>query len=111
MIIGIVTSDLETVIELAIGGSSQWEKIECIVDTGFSGYFALPSKLIEVLKLPKIDDQEVLLGDGAVVSLEKYLAKVLWQDEERSVSVLRTDGGSIAGMLLLLGSRVIYRCN
>lgn len=47
------------------------------------------------------------LGDGTVVSLEKYLAKVLWQREERSVSVLRTEGSSIAGMFLLFGSRVI----
>ena len=107
MIIGKITSDLETVIELEIGGSSQWKKIECIVDTGFSGYLALPSELIEVLKLPKIDDQEVLLGDGTVVSLEKYVAKVLWHSEERSVSVLRTEGSSISGMFLLFGSRVI----
>ena len=107
MIIGKVTSDLETVIELEIGGSSQWEKIECIVDTGFSGYLALPSDLIDYLKLPKIDDQEVLLGDGNVVSLARYIAKVLWHGAEHSVSVLKTDGESIAGMLLLLGSRVI----
>ncbi len=107
MIIGKVTSDLETIIELEIGGSNQWEKIECIVDTGFSGYLALPSNLIDYLKLPKIDDQEVRLGDGTVVSLAKYIAKVLWHEEERSVSVLCTDGGSIAGMFLLFGSRVI----
>ena len=60
MIIGKVTTDLETVIELEVGGTNQWEKIECLVDTGFSGYLALPSELIKVLKLPKIDDQEVL---------------------------------------------------
>lgn len=107
MIIGKVTSDLETVIELDIGGSNQWEKIECIVDTGFSGYLALPSELINQLSLPIVDHQEVLLGDGTVVSLEKYLAKVLWHGEERSVSVLCTEGGSIAGMYLLLGSRLI----
>lgn len=107
MIIGKVTSDLETVIELEIGGSSQSEKIECIVDTGFSGYLALPSELIENFTLPKIDDQEVRLGDGTVVSLARYIAKVIWQGVEPSVSVLRTDGGSIAGMLLLLVSRVI----
>ena len=47
MIIGKVTTDLETVIELEIGGSSQWEKIKCIVDTRFSGYLALPSILLK----------------------------------------------------------------
>ena len=107
MIIGKVTTNLETVIELKISGSNQWKSVECIVDTGFSGYLALPSELIERLKLPKIGDQEVILGDGTVVALEKYLVKILWHGEERSVSALRTDGGTFAGMFLLFGSRVI----
>lgn len=107
MIIGKVTTNLEAIIELEVGSLNQWEKIESIIDTGFSGYLALPSDLINFLKLPQIDNQEVMLGDGNVVVLERYLVKVIWHGEERSVSVLRTDGGSLAGMFLLFGSRVI----
>ena len=106
MITGKVTTNLETIIELEIIGSSHSETIECIVDTGFSGYLALPSDLIYRLKLPKVDDQEVILADGTTAAMEKFLVKVKWHEEQRSVSALRTDGDPISGMFLLLGSRI-----
>jgi len=107
MITGKVTNNLEVVVELVIIGLNHKETIECIVDTGFSGYLALPSSLIQRLNLKKIDDQEVVLADGSTAIMEKYLVKVLWHGEERSVSALRADGGPITGMFLLHGSRVI----
>ena len=51
MIIGKVTTDLEVVIELVVIGLNRREKIEAVVDTGFSGYLALPGDLINLLKL------------------------------------------------------------
>ena len=109
MIIGKVTTNLEAVIELEVGNLNQWEKIESVIDTGFSGYLALalPSDLIDRFKLPQIDAQEVILGDGTTVVLEKYLVKVLWYGKERSVSALRADGGPLAGMSLFYGSHMI----
>lgn len=107
MIIGKVTTNLEAVIELEVGNLNQWEKIESIIDTGFSGYLALPSDLINRLKLPQIDNQEVMLGDGTVAVLERYLVKIIWSGEERSISALRSDGGPLAGMSLLYGSHVV----
>lgn len=107
MIIGKVTTNLEAVIELEIGNLNQWEKIESVIDTGFSGYLTLPSDLIDRFKLPQIDTQEVILGDGTMVVLEKYLVKVLWYGEERSISALRADGGTLAGMSLFYGSHMI----
>ena len=107
MITGKVTTNLESVIELEAIGYNQQEKIACIIDTGFSGYLALPSNLINRLKLPKVDDQEVILADGTTASMEKYLVKILWHGEERSVSALRADGGPIVGMFLLHGSCVM----
>lgn len=77
MIIGKVTTDLEIVIELVVIGLNGQEKIEAVVDTGFSGYLALPSDLISRLKLRRIDNQAVILGDGTEVVLEKYLLAAL----------------------------------
>ena len=107
MIIGKVTTDLEVVIELVVIGLNRREKIEAVVDTGFSGYLALPGDLINLLKLRQIDNQAVILGDGTEVVLEKYLLSVLWHGEEHNVSTLQTDGGPLVGMSLLYGSRVI----
>ena len=107
MIIGKVTTDLEVVIELVVMGLNRREKIEAVVDTGFSGYLALPGDLINLLKLRQIDNQAVILGDGTEVVLERYLLSVLWHGEEHNVSTLQTDGGPLVGMSLLYGSRVI----
>ncbi|MCY3722759.1 clan AA aspartic protease [Candidatus Poribacteria bacterium] len=107
MIIGKVTTDLEVVIELVVIGLNRREKIEAVVDTGFSGYLALPGDLINLLKLRQIDNQAVILGDGTEVVLQKYLLSVLWHGEEHNVSTLQTDGGPLVGMSLLYGSRVI----
>ena len=107
MIVGKVTTDLEVVIELVVVGLNRQENIEAVVDTGFSGYLALPSDLINRLKLRRIDNQAVILGDGTEVVLEKYLLAVLWHGKEHNVSALQTDGGPLVGMSLLYGSRVI----
>ena len=107
MIIGKVTTDLEVVIELVVIGLNRQEKIEAVVDTGFSGYLALPSDLINRLKLRRIDNQAVILGDGTEVVLEKYLLAALWHGEEYNVSTLQTDGGPLVGMSLLYGSQVV----
>jgi clan AA aspartic protease len=107
MIIGNVTTDLEVVIELVVIGLNRHENIEAIVDTGFSGYLALPGDLINRLKLQRIDNQAVILGDGTEVVLDRYLLVVLWHGEERTVSALQTDGGPLVGMSLLYGSRVV----
>ena len=92
---------------MVVGGLNREEKIEAVVDTGFSGYLALPSDLINRLKLRRIDNQAVILGDGTEVVLEKYLLAVLWHGEKHNVSALQTDGGPLVGMSLLYGSRVI----
>ena len=107
MIIGKVTTDLEVVIELVVIGLNRREKIEAVVDTGFSGYLALPGDLINLLKLRQIDNQAVILGDGTEVILERYLLAVLWHGEDHNVSTLQTDGGPLVGMSLLYGSRVV----
>ena len=107
MIIGNVTTDLEVVIELVVIGLNRHENIEAVVDTGFSGYLALPGDLINRLKLQRIDNQAVILGDGTEVVLDRYLLVVLWHGEERTVSALQTDGGPLVGMSLLYGSRVV----
>jgi clan AA aspartic protease len=107
MITGKVTANREAVIELEIVGSNQRkEKVEAVIDTGFNGYLTLPSDLINSLKLQLAGNRRATLGDGNVVILDVYLAKVLWHGQERDVLVLQADGGPLVGMSLLYGSRM-----
>ena len=107
MIVGKITNNQEAIIELEIIGLNWREKIEVVIDTGFDGYLTLPGDLINRLGLRRAGRRHAILGDGNVVALELYRAKVLWHDEEHEVPVLRTDGGPLVGMALLEGNRVI----
>ena len=107
MITGKITANREAIIELEVIGSNQKrEKVEAVIDTGFNGYLTLPNDLINYLKLQLAGSRHVTLGDGNVVVLDMYLAKVLWHGREREVLALQADGGPLVGMSLLYGNRV-----
>ena len=90
-----------------IGSNQKRENVETVIDTGFNGYLTLSSDLINYLKLQLAGSRHVTLGDGNVVVLDMYLAKVLWHGQEREVLILEAEGGPLVGMSLLYGSRVI----
>ncbi len=108
MITGKITANREAVIELEVIGINQnREKVEGVIDTGFNGYLTLPDDLIKYLKLHLAGSRHVTLGDGKVVVLDMYFAKVLWHGQEKEVLALQADGGPLIGMSLLYGNRVM----
>ena len=107
MITGKITVHQEAVIELEVGSSNQSEKIEAVIDTGFTGYLTLPSALVSHLNLQQAGEQRAILGDENRVVLKRHIAKVLWHGTERNVYVLQAEGGPLVGMSLLYGSRLI----
>ena len=108
MITGKITTNREAIIELEVIGSNQKrDKIKAVIDTGFNGYLTLPNDLINYLKLQLAGSRHVTLGDGNVVVLDMYFAKVLWHGQEREVLTLEAEGGPLVGMSLLYGNRVL----
>lgn len=107
MITGKITVHQEAVIELEVGSSNQSEKIEAVIDTGFTGYLTLPSALVNRLNLQEAGEQRAILGDENRVVLKRHIAKVLWHGAGRNVYVLQAEGGPLVGMSLLYGSRLI----
>lgn len=108
MIIGNVSEHREAVIELEIlTRTKRTRKVSAVIDTGFNGYLTLPGNLITRLKLQLAGNRLATIGDGNVVLLDVYLAKMLWHGREREVLVLQTEGGPLAGMSLLYGNRLI----
>ena len=108
MITGKITANREAIIELEVIGSNQKrEKVEAVIDTGFNGYLTLPNDLINYLKLQRAGSRRAALGDGNIVVLDMYLAKVLWHGQEQDVLALQADGGPLIGMSLLYGSRLV----
>ena len=111
MISGRVSEELDPLVSVEIGnGQSNFQPVEVIVDTGFTGELALSSQLIQSLGLHYIDDARVVLADRQERRLGAYDGVVSWHGEPFSVIVLETDGDSLLGMSLLLDSRLTVSC-
>lgn len=110
MIIGKITTDQEAIIELEIFGFTRREKIEVVIDTGFTGSLLLPNDFINRLNLRHAGRRYGILGDGTTSVFQLYRAKVLWHGEEREVPVLGARSGAVVGMSLLYGNVTIAPC-
>ena len=108
MMSGRVTAQREAVVRLVIlDMAQQLHDIDAVIDTGFNGFLTLPPALVQMLQLPLAGNRRVTLGDGSTVVLDLYLATVLWDTQPREVLVLAAEGGSLMGMAMLYGHRVI----
>ncbi len=107
MITGKIVNNQEATIELEVVGVDRLEKIEAIIDTGFTGELMLSGDLIDRLEIPRVGELPITLGDGSEVYVSLYLTIVVWHSEKRIVQTLRTDGNSLVGMSLLFGNRLI----
>ena len=97
---------LQAIIHVEVRGESGWEEVEAAIDTGFSGFLALPASIVARLDLEPRSETQIRLADGSDVSLRVHRAVVLWNREERTIEVLQADSGPLLGMALLHGSEV-----
>src|SRR5712691_8281476 len=81
--------------------------VDVVIDTGFNGFLTLPRAMAQTLQLPLAGNRRVTLGDGSTVVLDLYLATILWDTQPREELVLAAEGGSLMGMAMLNGHRVI----
>jgi clan AA aspartic protease len=108
MLTGRINSNNEAVLQIAVlGAEGQMIQVEAAIDTGFNGFLTLPKTVIEKLDLSFIGPTRAALGDGNEVDLELFLGVVQWEEGPRDVLVLETEGGTLIGMALLSGHRVI----
>jgi clan AA aspartic protease len=77
-----------------------------MLDTGFTGYLAMPPALVAALSLPFTNYHNATLAHGRVVRVDVHEATVLWDGEERMVSVLAIGHDPLIGMSLMDGSEV-----
>ena len=108
MLTGYVTSDNEAVLPIEVLGSDgRILPVEAGIDTGYNGFLTLSGRMIEDLGLTYIGPARAALGDGHEVRMDLFLAAIQWEGELRDVLVLESEGGTLAGMALLDGCRVV----
>jgi clan AA aspartic protease len=101
---GEVTPERKGVIRLRVsrpGGPS--EVVNVVIDTGFTGFLALPTDTIARLGLHLVGSRRGRLANGSLVYMHLYVANVLWDGLLQRVQVLETGGPCLVGVSLLYG--------
>ena len=107
MITGRVTARREAIVQLQLrAADGSPDTVEAIIDTGFTGFLALPADWIGALGLPLAGLQRTFLADGSETVLIAYEATVHWHGEEVVVKTLEVERSALVGMSLLDGSLV-----
>lgn len=102
MITGIVKETREAIVSLRLRGTNGLEiVVDGVLDTGFSESLALPEDLIVALSLVRIGLDEMILADGSRVVFPLYEGVVIWNSQERLVSIHSAEGSPLIGMGLL----------
>ena len=102
MIVGFVDALRRPVIELQIAGRRSRRTVDAAVDTGFTGYIALPRRVVLQLKLEYFVSRGVRIGDNTVKPFEYYKVRESWDGRVRHVLALCSDAGPLVGTSMLL---------
>ena len=107
MIEGVVNAAYEAVIDLLLRGpAGQTREIEAVIDTGYTGFLALPADLVSELGLAYKSSGGAFLADGNEVSFGVYDGAVLWEGQPRHIEVDETGTTPLVGMRLLDSHRL-----
>lgn len=103
MITGQFNSGLEPVFVLKVlGPDGEAREIEAVIDTGFSNYLTLPPEMINALALDSIGIESVRLADGGEIPSELCLARIAWNEQERSIEINVLESGALVGIALMI---------
>ncbi len=103
MIAGSVTN-LELRVEVTFRLQGQPDRvIEFVVDTGFAGALALPVPTAASLGLTYSTRLWANLADDSDVPVDGFDAEIVWEDQERLVTVLAMGKRPLLGTELLQG--------
>lgn len=96
----------EPLIALTVLGPAGDVSLSAVVDTGFTGDLTSPAETTESLALNFLAVETITLADDASRQSRIFDADVLWDGEQRRVTVLETGSVPLIGMGLLDGFRL-----
>jgi clan AA aspartic protease len=106
MMQGYVNQAYEAVIPVVIKYGSQIVSVNAVIDTGFTGFLSLPSKIIAELELPWSYRDRATLGDGSETLFDVHNANIIWDGQFREIEINAADTDPLLGMKMLRGFRL-----
>lgn len=101
---GHVNKNLEAVLALSIfGADGVASEITAVMDTGYSGFLALPAALLILLGCKLSGSAQLTLADGSEINSDVYEATILWEGHPLKLQVDVLEAESLVGMALLKG--------
>ena len=105
MIKGRVSWLLEAMVSVEIqDADGNLRSFRCVLDTGFTGYIALPAVSIRQLGLTPMGPRDTTFLDSYSAPLSAYDGIAYWHGQPVEVTVLETQLESVIGMALLENS-------
>jgi clan AA aspartic protease len=102
MMHGIVNSNCEATLRLVVGNtSSQWQVIDAVIDTGFTGFPILPLSIITSINLRLYRREAETLGDRTTCFFDVYRGLVIWDGEFTEIDINASEAAPLIGMSLL----------
>ncbi len=88
MMYGIVDKNCEATIRLVVGNAgSQRQRIDAVIDTGFTGFLTLPFSVLMNLNLSAYRREQGTLGDGSTCIFDVYRGFVIWDGELQQIDI------------------------
>jgi clan AA aspartic protease len=110
MMQGVVNQSCEATIALVVGNANQQnQRIDAVIDTGYTGFLSLPREIIVNLNLPWTGIDRGTLGDGSEVTFEVYAATIIWDGQYQDIPINEAETDPLVGMSLLYGYDVYIR--
>ena len=107
MIEGAVNAAYEAVVTLSVEcPTGQTRQVEAVIDTGYSGFLALPPTLAAELELDWSWGGHAFLANDAEVKFDIYDAIVLWNGQRKAIEADAVGSTPLVGMLLLEDHRL-----
>ncbi|MDJ1174322.1 hypothetical protein [Roseofilum capinflatum] len=103
MMQGRVNQGCEAMLAIAVRNNQTTQRVDAVIDTGFSGFLTLPADMISTLALSWEGRDMATLGDGTFCTFEVYLGLVIWDGQYREVYINESETIPLIGMQLLRG--------
>ena len=85
MVVGHIDEDWQAIVPLVVTQEGCNETLHFLIDTGFTGFLAVPRTWVEQLGLPVRDVQRGMTADGRVAYFETVDVTIVWHAEPRVI--------------------------